>query len=404
MPYFRATIRKLISDQEKYYIKFLPVNDTNVPTEEPAIHSYYSYVKTKTKGKQEHYKVYNKEIIPQAPDLNPGETDYTYSSLFFSRDTKINKISKHPTKFLKKMEDKLQPLFVKTNYLTGLQNEDPTLGVSYYKIQGERPYQEDAILINELDAKFAALDTNAIKNAIIKAFNQAQDEIGELYCGSTALVCLVVNKVLYLANLGDSTGYLVKNNQAKRLNTKLHDGKVQNTKHLLNLNGAIGDNEFGEKMIHTPDIYIINMADEVKNDKIELILASDGLTEASQLKKDDVNLFQRMINQHENYTPEILAKSAILEHNSEDNISVIQVNLKKLLNNKKHAVFAVFDGHCGSRVSNKLSNQFNSILSRHLKTALVKHKQRLSTIHTLFSQPKKVKNEETESNSLRISQ
>lgn len=394
MPYFRVTINQLLTDQEKYYIKFLPVNSNNVPTGEKAIHTHFEYAQLKKQHKQ-----YNKKIIQEEIVLHPDEVDYTCSTLIFSRDTKINKIAKHPEKFLEKMEKKLQSVFVITNYTCDLQGQDAKLAASYYKTQGARAYQEDTILINELDAKFATLADNEIKHAITDAFKEAEDKIELSYCsfnplrgGSTALVAVILNNTLYLANLGDSTGYLVTDNHVARLNTKLHDKRITHYDEILNINGAFGDLIFGDEIIHVPDIYTLNLTDLIHHETVELILASDGLTEKSKLKptKDDVKLMQKMIGQHKHHNPKVLVKSALLEHDSTDNISVIQVDLKALLHNKRNAIFAVFDGHRDTLVSKELEKQFYSILRGHLNKAL-KNKKHSVTANTIFDKSKKLK-------------
>lgn len=397
MPYFRVTIRQPLADQEQYYIKFLPVNKDNVPTGEDAIHTHFEYVRFKHQ-----YKQYNKKIIQEELFLNSDAIDYTCNTLIFSRNTKINKITKHPEKFLTKMEKMLQSLFVKTNYTADLQGQDSKLAASYYRTQGEREFQEDTILINELDAKFAILTEKEIKNAIIDAYEEAQDKIVESYNsanplngGSTALVCVILKNTLFLANLGDSLGYLVTDNHVTRLNTKLHDECITHNDCVLNLNGVLGDLQFGDQVIHVPDIYTLNLANLIHSETVELILASDGLIENSKLEstKDDIKLMQTMIDQHEYHTPQVLVKSALLEHNSRDNISVIQVDLKALFHNKTHAVFAVFDGHGFTLISRELEKQFYSMLNGHLNIALQDRKI-LSTANTLFAKSKKVKEDE----------
>jgi serine/threonine protein phosphatase PrpC len=278
----------------------------------------------------------------------------------------------------------LEPFVKQAYYAAELKGEDVSLSASYYETQSARSKQEDAVLINPLDSKFANLDDAQIKQAILDAFQEGQTRFGEKWDGSTAIVNILLNNRLYTASLGDSVSFLVTNNNVERLNIELHDKRIISEDHnlVLEVNGSFGDNHFGDKITHIPNIYVDEItAEDVKNDTLQLILACDGLVEEVRLHKEqgktDADLLKEMIGKHKNYTPEILAKSAFLEHCSKDNISVIQVDLKKLRNNIS-AIFAVFDGHSVGRysscqVSINLAENFNEIICRHLEKALLKN-------------------------------
>lgn len=382
MPYFRVSIRKIVDCTDTFYIKFLPVNENNNPTGKDAIHTCFTDLHSNSK-----YKKYKKAILTNEPTQHSDETDYTYNHIIYSRHSVLDKIQKHPKRFLKKMEKKLQCFLKKVDYQPIVNETNEKLAVSNYLIQGDRKTQEDRMVVHEINAKYTALNIKEVQAVILSAYQEAEEKCGQKFCGSTALVCLVLNKVLYLANLGDSVGYLITNGIVERFNSKLHDKSVYGSYYSLNINGAIGDNSC-EDIIHTPDIYVKKLG-KIKHSSIELVMASDGLIEESKLgeKPQDTTVFQIMLSQHSKYTPEILAKSAILEHGSTDTVCVLQINLSELLKNNKHAVYAVFDGHVGDKVADSLSKEFYPILRRHLEIALQNKNKQSITKHSVFAKP-----------------
>jgi serine/threonine protein phosphatase PrpC len=376
MALYRTTLRKISGMENKYFVEFLAIFDENdIPTGAPPIQCYFSEIRFD-------YRDYTgsgnytckTRLLSKAPKKSESEESYCLGPIY-CRDG----LEKNPTKFLQEMMPAMAGIIHKGYQVEEKSGENKELYASFYETIGERPEQQDAVLINRLDNKYNALNEEQVKLAILETFRELQNNYKSDHCGSTAIVCAILNGKIYIANLGDSTAYHVKNDTVERLNVALHDELVisKDGMYGLRTNGVMGDNEFGDLVKRVPDIYSIEIhLSEILGTLAKIILACDGLTEqAKYFKKEakpDVYLLKEMLKKHKNYTPEILAKSAILEYASGDNISVIIVDLLRLLQNKINAVFAVFDGHgTGAEAFSKaLSENFIRIFCQHLDKVL----------------------------------
>ena len=135
-------------------------------------------------------------------------------------------------------------------------------------------------------------NNDSIENSLISAFNKIDEELkfyDSEYTGSTATILLFQDNILYCANVGDSTAFIVYDNYIKKISTDhkctnpkeeerilLKGGKITKNRVMgqLVLSRSLGDlycKKFGVSNI--PDISINKLDRNVKY----IVVASDGI-------------------------------------------------------------------------------------------------------------------------------
>jgi len=159
-------------------------------------------------------------------------------------------------------------------------------------------------------------------------------KVWSYYCGTTALVALILNNKLYIANAGDTRAVLCRGDKAIRLSFDHKPNEKEETDRIIAAGGtvkgkrvngmlavsrAIGD-AFLQPYV-TADPYISD-TDITPEDKF-LILACDGLWDVFT---DDAAVTEILHEKDAQQAAETL-KNAAYELGSLDNISVIVVLL-----------------------------------------------------------------------------
>jgi len=135
-------------------------------------------------------------------------------------------------------------------------------------------------------------NNDSIENSLISAFNKIDEELkfyDSEYTGSTATILLFQDNILYCANVGDSTAFIVYDNNIKKISTDhkctnpkeeerilLKGGKITKNRVMgqLVLSRSLGDlfcKKFGVSNI--PDISVNKLDRNVKY----IVVASDGI-------------------------------------------------------------------------------------------------------------------------------
>ena len=181
---------------------------------------------------------------------------------------------------------------------------------------------------------------NSVDFAITEAFENIDKQLyncGHTYVGTTATICLIRNenhqRVLYVANVGDSAAVLVRRDGVEQLTydhkatdrseverVKLHGGSIYKgrLKGSLALTRSLGDHYLKNSgLSYEPSLIkkILTPADEL------LVLASDGLWDV--VKATDLQPYAIM---HSKVIASELIQYAV-RSGSQDNISVIAINL-----------------------------------------------------------------------------
>ena len=181
---------------------------------------------------------------------------------------------------------------------------------------------------------------NSADLAITETFENIDKQLyncGHTYVGTTATICLIRNenhqRVLYVANVGDSAAVLVRRDSVEQLTydhkttdhseverVKLHGGSIYKgrLKGSLALTRSLGDHSLKTSgLSYEPSLIkrYLTPADEL------LVLASDGLWDV--VKATDL---QPYANIHSNVVATELIQCAV-KSGSHDNISVIAINL-----------------------------------------------------------------------------
>ncbi|AJA48170.1 serine/threonine phosphatase Stp [Clostridium pasteurianum DSM 525 = ATCC 6013] len=166
----------------------------------------------------------------------------------------------------------------------------------------------------------------AIKTANIDIYNKAKVNSSMAGMGTTITACLIVKDRLVIANVGDSSCFIVKRNNITKI-TKDHSLVQQ-----LVDSGSITE----EEAVNHPNKNIITRAlgtnEEVKVDLFtmstegifKIILCSDGLT--------------NVVNRHEIY-------DIIIKNNNDDACTKL-VELSKLKGSKDNISVIIFEGEC----------------------------------------------------------
>lgn len=121
---------------------------------------------------------------------------------------------------------------------------------------------------------------NAISCANEKIFKYANSNLELAGMGTTITACLIKNKDIYIANIGDSSCYIIKDGEIKKV-TKDHslvqelidDGSITEIQAKSHPNKNIITRAMGTGMIVAVDIYKLCTEDVDK-----IVLCTDGLT------------------------------------------------------------------------------------------------------------------------------
>lgn len=138
--------------------------------------------------------------------------------------------------------------------------------------------------------------------------------------GTTITACLIKDNNAIIANVGDSSCYIIRNNSIKKV-TKDHslvqelvdDGSISEEEALKHPNKNIITRALGTKESVEVDIYIIEL-----DSKIKFLLCTDGLT--NEISKEEI--YDIIINNNNEDASKHLVELS-KEKGGRDNISVI---------------------------------------------------------------------------------
>lgn len=232
--------------------------------------------------------------------------------------------------------------------------------VSYYAVYDGHGGTEVAeflrdVLYHEIIQNVCETPTN-VEGAITKAFLDCDhlivSKLGDagLSIGSTAVVCLLLDKTLYMANVGDAEAILGRKNKAKRefsdphLLTKAHKASHPDEKKrveqaggkvfagrifgTLAISRAFGDGEMKRPKADSMFVVCephIQRIDLTPDDEF-IVLACDGLWD--RVTHDEACLFVSKLLRYKTLqdAAEFLLDEAI-DRNTKDNVTIIVVNL-----------------------------------------------------------------------------
>lgn len=252
-------------------------------------------------------------------------------------------------------------------------------GVSH---RGLREDQEDRVDFDELPG-FESLSRAQQNYVINKTVFEMQQELHDHKSGS----CLLTNIVSPLydqqqkvtgyhvvtINLGDSESILAtlkgQTTTLEELNTshRLPENSFIEDVHRkknINIERTFGDKYF-PKLIRTADIThkIVKLNGD---EKLYLLLFSDGVRECSQLNNEINNVIG-----YYSYSTNIIADKitqAAWQSGSSDNISVLAMNLNT--NIEKPYTLSVYDGHGGDATAKYLAQNFIKQLAKNVNAEL----------------------------------
>ncbi|MCQ2821023.1 MAG: protein phosphatase 2C domain-containing protein [archaeon] len=137
-----------------------------------------------------------------------------------------------------------------------------------------------------------------IEHVLIESFYEIEEDIkkdeASFHCGTTATVALILNNYLYVANVGNSTAYLIENNnrvvrvskdhdckdQKEIARIKQHEGKIINGRVFasLSLTRCLGDTDYKDYgVICRPSVSKTQL---FSGNQYTLVIASDGVWDA----------------------------------------------------------------------------------------------------------------------------
>jgi protein phosphatase 1B len=266
-----------------------------------------------------------------------------------------------------------------------IKSDDECWDVAHYSIQGNRRTMEDAhailksyggqktcLFAGVFDghsgtrcAKFvsenlpqAILDQDDFENSTELGIKKAFSKVDTLWLekakkeskeekpwedGSTAVVCIILNKTLFVANTGDSRAFLVKGGEIQQLTTDqkpddpLEKQRIEKAGGTV-VNGRIGGSlsvarAFGDYPFKRPEYNCITVEPEVLSVRLGsdiewILVACDGLYE--EMSEQEVQEFvsSRLDKMSIKEITKLLVEEA-LELGSQDNISVILVKIEK---------------------------------------------------------------------------
>lgn len=160
----------------------------------------------------------------------------------------------------------------------------------------------------------------AIKSANMDIYDKAKENLSMAGMGTTITACLVVKDKLIIANVGDSSCFIVKDDGIAKI-TKDHSlvqqlvdsGSITEEEAVNHPNKNIITRALGTNMEVDVDLFLLN-----KNDILKVILCSDGLTNV--VNKNEI--YDIIIkNNNKDACTQLVELSKL--KGSKDNISVI---------------------------------------------------------------------------------
>ncbi|WP_010240287.1 Stp1/IreP family PP2C-type Ser/Thr phosphatase [Clostridium arbusti] len=166
----------------------------------------------------------------------------------------------------------------------------------------------------------------AIKIANTNIYNMASTDSSMSGMGTTITACLIIHDKIIVANVGDSSCFIVKTNDINKI-TKDHSlvqqlvdsGSITEEEAINHPNKNIITRALGTNISVDVDLFDINIKDILK-----VILCTDGLT--------------NVVSKHEIY-------DIIIKNNNKDACSQL-VELSKLKGSKDNISVIIFEGEC----------------------------------------------------------
>ena len=325
--------------------------------------------------------------------------------------------------------------------------------VVFLEERNQRETQEDGIDIGSIP-HFADLDAEAQYLAILTTFEELQAKYGQRPIeGACALVIIFTPLGIFIINLGDCYAFLIKISGQKIVTTQLNEvlhkpnipeeqkrlqefhqkfqgdpdawrqyvtpdcsrlkssfenGQVDPSGFQLSLTRAFGDTAHKRSGFkHIPDIYFTPY-DIENTDKAYLIISCDGLMENS----GDIKWIGSRVAANSEELPEIIANvlaRQAKENLSRDNISLIVIDLKKLLKQvqsqqNESQYFLICDGHGSGRVTGDICQHFAETLCakvNQMREEATRHEKRPRKENSSQEQEKENENENPEKNKRR---
>ena len=168
-----------------------------------------------------------------------------------------------------------------------------------------------------------------MQNANLSVYQTAQ-RIGAGKMGTTLTAVNIIGKNLFIGHIGDSRAYLIRNNEFTCLtNDHTQVGELVRMKILTpdkvrtHSQRSILDKSLGLKLFIQPDIFKTT----VQNNDL-LILCTDGIW--SVIQDDEFVKYAKVTNNPERLSSLII--NMAMDRDSDDNLSIIVIELKKLSN------------------------------------------------------------------------
>ncbi|AGK97317.1 Stp1/IreP family PP2C-type Ser/Thr phosphatase [Clostridium pasteurianum] len=166
----------------------------------------------------------------------------------------------------------------------------------------------------------------AIKSANIDIYNKSQENSSMTGMGTTITACLIIKDRLLVANVGDSSCFIVKPNDIIKI-TKDHSlvqqlvdsGSITEEEAVNHPNKNIITRALGTNITVDVDLFSIDIKDILK-----VILCTDGLT--------------NVVSKHEIY-------DIIIKNNNKDACNQL-VELSKMKGSKDNISVIIFEGEC----------------------------------------------------------
>ena len=182
------------------------------------------------------------------------------------------------------------------------------------------------------------LKNSPIELAIEDSFTKIDEELkfyDSEYTGSTATVLLIQNNKIYCANVGDSSAYIIYENDVKKITVDHKCSVEEEANRIINMGGKITKNrvmgqlvlsrclgDFYVKkygVINTPYMSINDLGYDVKN----VVIASDGVWDVI-----DENCLLDLCKKYRYKSAEDLCKNIVkeaIDKETKDNVSCIVV-------------------------------------------------------------------------------
>ena len=181
-------------------------------------------------------------------------------------------------------------------------------------------------------------NNDSIENNLISSFNKIDEELkfyDSEYTGSTATILLIQENIIYCANVGDSTAFIIYDNFIKKISTDhkctnpkeeeriiLKGGKITKNRVMgqLVLSRSLGDlycKKYGVSNI--PDISINKLDKNVKY----IIVASDGVWDV--VKDNELLQLSKNKKNAEGFCKDLVKLS--IDKDTKDNVSCIVISV-----------------------------------------------------------------------------